>query len=266
MLHYFKIIEIVQHMAQDKVLWIDLQPTLYCLNKRVAQLLSRTFVVQRWSFQHDLDESCSVSTVHDLLRQTLEASSEPFHLVGHGISGTVACLFAEKYPELVKSLTMMSVDTLSTNHWSSHYLEMRSKLPSSRQALLTHLSSLLFSSSNSRAAEVLPCLLAKCLDTEFIQGSIVDHQQTSDLNVPPIPTLVLNGEYDFVVDSKSVNRWSTALKSGDRYVCMSEGRHFFQFDQSQRVADLITAFIQMVPNSWIDRALGPNDFTPLAWN
>ena len=96
-------------MPQDKVLWIDLQPTLHCLNKRVAQLLSRTFSVQRWSFQHDLDESCSVATVHDLLRQTLVASPEPMHLVGHGISGTVACLFAEKYPDLVKSLTLLSV-------------------------------------------------------------------------------------------------------------------------------------------------------------
>ena len=261
---HFKIIEMVHHMAQDKVLWIDLQPTLYCLNKRVAQLLSRAFVVQRWSFQHDLDESCSVSTVHDLLRQTLESSSEPFHLVGHGISGTVACLFAEKYPDLVKSLTLMSVDTLSANHWSSHYLEMRSQLPSSRQALLSHLSSLLFSSTNSRAVEVFPCLLAKCLDSEFIQGSIINQQQISNLNTPPMPSLVLNGEYDFVVDNNSHDRWSETLKSGDRYVCLKKGRHFFQFDQSQMVADLITSFIQMVPSPWVDRALGSNDFTYLA--
>ena len=254
----------VQHMAQDKVLWIDLQPTLHCLNKRVAQLLSRSFAVQRWSFQHDLDESCSVATVHHLLRQTLEASSEPFHLVGHGISGTVACLFAEKYPGLVKSLTMMSVDTLSANHWSSHYLEMRGQLPSSRQVLLRHLSSLLFTSTNSRAVEALPCLLAKCLDTEFIQGSIIHQQQISNLQSPPAPLLVLNGEYDFVVDNNAHSRWSETLKSGDRYVCMKKGRHFFQFDQSQMVADLISSFIQMVPSPWIDRELSSNDFTSLA--
>ncbi|WP_114994346.1 alpha/beta fold hydrolase [Synechococcus sp. UW179A] len=251
-------------MPQDKVLWIDLQPTLHCLNKRVAQLLSRSFAVQRWSFQHDLDESCSVQTVLELLRQTLVASSEPMHLVGHGISGTVACLFAEKYPDLVKSLTLLSVDTLSANHWSSHYLDMRSQLPTSRQAILSHLSSLLFSSNNSRSTEIVPCLLAKCLDTEFIQGSIVNQQTIKNLQTPEVPTLVLNGEFDFVVDINSHDRWSETLKSGDRYVCMKNGRHFFQFNQAQHAADLITAFIQMVPGQWIDRELSSNDFTSLA--
>ena len=251
-------------MPQDKVLWIDLQPTLHCLNKRVAQLLSRSFAVQRWSFQHDLDESCSVTTVMDLLRQTLLASSEPMHLVGHGISGTVACLFAEKYPGLVKSLTLLSVDTLSTNHWSSHYLDMRSQLPTSRQAILSHLSSLLFSTNNARAAQILPCLLAKCLDTEFIQGSIVNKQTTNNLRTPEVPTFVLNGGSDFVVDANAHDRWSETLKSGDRYVCMRKGRHFFQFDHAQQVADLIISFIQMVPGQWIDRELSSVDFTSLA--
>jgi pimeloyl-ACP methyl ester carboxylesterase len=254
----------VQQMGQAKILWIDLQPTLHCLNKRVAQLLSRSFAVQRWSFQHDLDESCTVATVHDLLRQTLESSSEPMHLIGHGISGTVSCLFAEKYPRLVKSLTMLSVDTLSANHWSSHYLEMRSQLPCSRESILTHLSSLLFPSTNPRASEVFPSLLAKCLDSEFIQGSIVHHESTKDLSAPKVPTLVLNGEDDFVVDIHSRDRWSQSLKSGDRYLCMKKGRHFFHFEQAKQVSDLIASFIQMVPEPWIDRELSVNDFTSLA--
>ena len=110
----------------------------------------------------------------------------------------------------------------------------------------------------------MPCLLAKCLDTEFIQGSIVHQQQISNLQSPPVPLLVLNGEYDFVVDNTARSRWSETLKSGDRYVCMKKGRHFFQFDQSQMVADLISSFIQMVPSSWIDRELSSNDFTSLA--
>ena len=79
-----------------------------------------------------------------------------------------------------------------------------------------------------------------------------------------MPTFVLNGEYDFVVDANSLDRWAKTLKSGDRFVCMKKGRHFFQFDQSQQVAQLITAFIQMVPGQWIDRELSSNDFTSLA--
>ena len=251
----------VQHMSQDKVLWIDLQPTLHCLNQRVAQSLSRTFVVQRWSFQHDLDESCTVGTIHELLRQTLQASSERYHLIGHGLSGTIAGLFAEKYPTLVKSLTLISVDTLSANHWSSHYLGLRSQLPSSRQSILRHLSSSLFNTDSSRTVEALSCLLAKCLDTEFNQGSIINSQYVDNLSLSVVPTFVLNGEHDFVIDINARDRWSKTLKSGDRYVCMKSGRHFFHFDQSQQVADLITAFLQMIPGSWIDREISSCDFT-----
>ena len=251
-------------MAQSTIIWIDLQPTLHCLNKRVAQLLSRSFLVRRWSFQHDLDESCTVDTVHELLKSSLGEVSEPVHLVGHGISGTVACLFAEKYPWLVKSLTMLSVDTLSTNHWSSHYLEMRSQQSCSRTAILTHLSSLLFPRSNQRANEAFPCLLAKSLDTEFMQGSIVNQIKINNLKAPDMPTFVLNGGSDFVIDSNCRERWLKTLKSGDRYLCMKKGRHFFQFDQAQQVAKSISSFIQMVPKFWLDRELSVNDFTFLA--
>ena len=251
-------------MAESKILWIDLQPTLHCLNKRVTQLLSVSFVVKRWSFQHDPDESCTVDTVLDLLRTSLEETTDPVHLVGHGISGTVACLFAEKYPTLVKSLTMLSVDTHSANHWSSHYLVMRNQFSYSRKFILNRLSSLLFPHSSVRAKDAYPCLLAKCLDTEFIQGSVVNCPNIKDLNAPSIPTLVINGESDFVVGNNSRGRWSETLKSGDRYLCMEKGCHFFQFNQAQQVARAIISFIQMVPGSWIDREISVNDFTSFA--
>ena len=156
------------------------------------------------------------------------------------------------------------MDTVSANHWSSHYLDLRSQLPASRKAILNHLSFLLFSNHNSLAFEALPCLLAKCLDTEFIQGSIVNQQTINNLLAPNVPTFVLNGESDFVVDVHSRDRWSETLKSGDRYVSMKQGRHFFHFDHSQQVSQLITAFIQMVPGQWIDRELSANDFSSLS--
>lgn len=250
-------------MAQAEILWIDLQPTLHCLNKRVAQLLSQTAHVRRWSFQHDLDESCSIETIHQLLYETLEASLEPVHLIGHGISGTISCLFAEKYPDLVKSLTLLSVDTLSSNHWSSHYLQMRSRLPCARKSILIHLSSMLFPQISPQASHAFPSLLVKCLDSEFIQGSILGHAPLDNLCVSGVPTLVLNGSDDFVVDSNSEIRWSQILKPGDRYHSVHHGRHFFQFDQASKTAQAITDFIAMISDNWLDRDLNINDFTSL---
>ena len=244
-------VQLILIMSKAEIFWVDLQPTLYCLNTRVAQLLSRKFIVQRWSFQHDLDESCSIDTIHHLLNQTLQTCPQPIHLIGHGISGTVSCLFANKYPHLVKSVTMLSVDTLSANHWSSHYLTMRSQLPCAREKILTHLSSLLFPQSSSHASAVFPRLLAKCLDTEFIQGSIVSQEPIGDIKVPAAPVLVLNGEIDFVVDTSSRDRWSRLLKAGDRYQPMKQGRHFFQFNQSENTAKCISSFIEMIPDSFV---------------
>ena len=89
-------------MNTSKILWIDLQPSLYCLFKRTAQTLGQNFKVKRWAFEHDLDESCDVEVVHSLLRQTIENCSSPVHLVGHGISGTIAYLYAQKYPKNIR--------------------------------------------------------------------------------------------------------------------------------------------------------------------
>ena len=80
-------------MSTSQILWIDVQPSLYCLFKRTAQTLGQNFEVKRWSFEHDLDESCDVEIVHSLMRQTIENSSTPVHLVGHGVSGTIAYLY-----------------------------------------------------------------------------------------------------------------------------------------------------------------------------
>ena len=142
-------------MNTSQILWIDLQPSLYCLFKRTAQALGQNFEVKRWSFEHDLDESCDVEVVHSLMRHTIENSSHPVHLVGHGISGTIAYLFAEKYPNNISSVSVLSVDTHSTNQWSSHYQSMRSQLPCSRFHILSHLSRLLVNSKNEQVGNIM---------------------------------------------------------------------------------------------------------------
>lgn len=239
------------HVAIPTLFWVDLQPSLYCLNSRLAQRLSHSFTVRRWSFCHDPDETCSIDTLHNLLRETLSAEDQPSHLIGHGISGTIACLFAHRYPELVQSLTLLAVDTKIANHWSSHYFQMRRQLPCSRSNILAHLSSLLISSEHLRAKALFPRLLEKCLDQDFVDGSLLDHQCLSgSLQVPSMPMLVLNAANDIVVDSGSQGRWERLLKPGDRYVEVEQGRHFFPANKFISAADSIAKFIAFVPDQW----------------
>ena len=235
-------------MNTSQILWVDLQPSMYCLFKRTAQTLGQHFKVKRWSFEHNLDESCDVEVVHSLLRQTIENYSTPVHLVGHGISGTVAYLYAQEYPKKILSVSVLSVDTYSTNQWTSHYQSMRSQLPCSRFQILSHLSRLLVDSQTEQVGLIVTRLLAKCLDNDFVYGSIVKSQTIMNLNKAEVPILVINGEKDFVVDEQSHNRWRQYLKPGDCYQKVTNGRHFFPFTEWSQTARMIKSFIKMVPD------------------
>ena len=235
-------------MNTSRILWIDLQPSLYCLFKRTAQTLGQNFKVKRWSFEHDLDESCDVEVVHRLLRQTIENCSTPVHLVGHGVSGTIAYLYAQKYPKNISSVAVLSVDTHSTNQWTSHYQSMRSQLPCSRFHILSHLSRLLVDGQTEQVAHIMTRLLAKCLDNDFVYGSIFKRQTITNLNKAEVPILVINGEKDFVVDEQSHDRWRHYLKPGDCYQKVANGRHFFPFTEWSQTAKMIESFVKMIPD------------------
>ena len=235
-------------MNTSQILWVDLQPSIYCLFKRTAQTLGKHFKVKRWSFEHDLDESCDVEVVHSLLKQTIENSSTPVHLIGHGISGTIAYLYAHRYPINISSVSVLSVDTYSTNQWTSHYQSMRSKLPCSRFHILSHLSRLLVDSQTEQMGQIVARLLAKCLDNDFVYGSIVKSQAIVNLNKAEVPILVINGEKDFVIDEQSHNRWRQYLKPGDCYQKIANGRHFFPFTEWSKTAKMIESFVRMVPD------------------
>ena len=242
-------------MSPSPILWIDLQPTLHCFNQRLAKRLSKNRLVKRWSFQHDLDEACSIETIHSMMLETINEGKERYHLVGHGISGGIAHLFSCKYPKLVRSATLLSADTAITNQWTSHYLEMRSQLPCSRERILFHLSSQLFGSDLSRKFPIFASLLAKCLDEEYILGSIASQIKRGRFKASDVPTLVINGNDDFVIDRTTHARWSEQLKPGDHYRALDNARHFFHHQEANQTATVIESFLDMVPEEEMNNSL-----------
>ncbi len=242
----------------SSILWLDLQPSLFCFNQKLSCILSQSRHVRRWSFQHDPDETCSLSTIFCLLKETLEKLDQSPHVIAHGISGTVAALFSAQFPHLFKSLTLISVDPISTNQWSSHYLEMRRQLPCSRAAILSHIIPLLFDREFGDANQVLPKLFATCLDSEYISGSIASHSSLENLSSIDIPLSIINGSHDFVIDQNSATRWKPHLKNGDRFYSLPRGRHFSHFSQPKLYGAMINSFLEMVPESF--SPIFPNQF------
>ena len=243
-------------MVNPEIIWLDVQPSLYGFNCRLVRRLTACRKVKRWSFQHDPDEACTIETIHNLLRASIVSSKPRPHVIAHGISGTIACLFAQEYPELFSSLTLLSVDTNNANHWTSHYHVMRGQLPCSRDNILTHLASKLFDIDDQRIIATISKLLAKCLDSDFVISSLFSNGLRGHLQAPKVPTLIINGDQDFVVDKASKIRWNSKLKLGDHYELVDAGRHFFHFHKPESTAKKINTFLDMIPTSPFP------DFTP----
>ena len=125
---------------------------------------------------------------------------------------------------------------------------MRSQLPCSRFHILSHLSQLLVDRQTEQVGIIMTRLLAKCLDNDFVYGSIVKNQPIMNLNQAEVPILVINGEKDFVIDEQSHDRWRHNLKPGDCYQKIVNGRHFFPFTEWSQTAKIIEAFVKMVPD------------------
>ena len=235
-------------MTTPQIVWLDLQPSLAGFNCRLAKKLSQSRIVKRWSFHHDPDEACTIETVQDYLCESISHSefNRP-HVIAHGTSGTIACMLACEQPKLFRSLTLLSVDSNTANHWTSHYHTIRQQLPCSREQILVHLSSLLFDIKGSKLCHATTKILEKCLDFDFVLSSILSNTSKGYLQKPPIPTMVINGNYDFVVDQNAHSRWKQILQPGDCYHNIDQGRHFFHFHNSDDIAKKINAFLDMIP-------------------
>ena len=140
----------------------------------------------------------------------------------------------------------MSVDVQSTNQWISHYQSMRSQLPCSRFHILNHLSRLLIDTQSDHVQNTITKLFAKCLDKDFVSGSTIQTPKIENLGGISAPTLVINGEDDFVVDKKCCQRRQSLFKPGDYYKELKNGRHFFPFRDWSKTSEIIKSFIKMV--------------------
>ena len=183
-----------------------------------------------------------MSTIFDFLKETLDESESPPDVVAHGLSGTIAALFAQQFPQLFRSLTLISVDSISSKQWSSDYFAMRRKLPCSRSLILSHIVPLLFDNCLEDPDLLLSAFFAKCLDSNYILGSVASHAVLPNLSLIDTPLLIINGDHDFVVGQNSKLRWKPYLKPGDRFCSVPGGHHFSHFSRPSFFGSLINPF------------------------
>ena len=265
-------------MNKPNVLWLSMSPSLKCFDQRLLARLTKTATVRRWEYCQTMDEPCCVESVvaalHEYvsdrasLEKSLDGPAQPIHLAGHGVSGIVALLYAQRYPEHVASLTLLSVSARPAVNWQAHYYALRQLLPCSREMVLAHMVRLLFGQQPLRFAKALAQLLANDLDSSLTLHSLAHHTQITPGQITtgqtPVPTLVCNGAFDAVTgstasyggDDGSWQSWrcdqaascspvasDASLPSFRLWNC-PKGNHFFHFYQAALVATEINAHWQ----------------------
>lgn len=225
------------------VLWLNTSPSLQVFDQRLIRYLSRKVLIAEWDYFQTQDEPCILDTAVTLLHDYLKSLNRPIHLIGHSTSGLVGLLYARRYPEKVKSLTLLSVGVYPTIDWQAHYYVQRHLLPCSRQIILAQMVRSLFGEQDRKTTQNLVRILEKDLDLSLSPHSLLKRQSMLPRGVN-VPLMLCGCHNDVVVDPNLLEGWRPFLKPGDRIWECPQGGHFFHHFYPLNVAQKLLEFWQ----------------------
>ncbi|MFQ4145250.1 alpha/beta hydrolase [Chlorogloeopsis sp. ULAP02] len=231
---------------QPDVIWLNTSSSLLCFAQPLLCELSHHVSIARWEYTQTQDEASSLDVAIQLLHNYLQSSNQPVHLIGHSTGGLLGLLYTRRYPEQVKSLTLLAVGADAATDWQAHYYSHCPYL--SRQKILNTMVYNLFGYQNEQTIQRLERLLEQDLDC-----SLSPHSLFKRLSVPPspvaVPLMVCGSRDDIIVEPDALQGWQPFLMEGDRLWECQKGRHFFHFFHPKLVAEQILDFWQSLHRS-----------------
>ncbi|MGK7929680.1 MAG: alpha/beta fold hydrolase [Spirulina sp.] len=223
------------------VLGLDANPSFARFHAPLLRYLAKHTTIAAWSYHQGADEASSLEIPLTLLHDYLKHCDRPIHLVGHETGGLLGWLYARKYPERVKSLTLLGIGVNPAVDWQSHYYALQEILPCSRRVLLERMARSLFGSQDRHAIDRLIALLERDL-----ASSPSPHSLYKRISIPQgeiqSPLLVCGSTDDIITDINALRQWQPLMKSCDLLWECSEGRHFFHFFHPYPVGRQIVNF------------------------
>ncbi|ACK71284.1 conserved hypothetical protein [Gloeothece citriformis PCC 7424] len=224
------------------LLWLNLSPSLECFNRPLLNYLSQTLKIGIWEYIQTPDEPTSLDVPLVLLHDYLKNQDRPVDLIGHSLSGFLGLLYAQRYPERVKSLTLLAVAPRSALDWQAHYYALFETIPCSRQTILTQMVYNLF---GYQCKKKIPSFI------EILEQDLLSSPSTYSLfcqsnltfQSVSVPLFVCGSRDDMVVDPYQFKGWQTFLNRGDRLWQCPKGRHFFHYYYPQDVGEQILQFL-----------------------
>jgi len=208
--------------------WINANASFKRFDGRIVRYLSKQVPIAYWQYAQTLDEASSLEIAITLLHDYLKSKSEAIDLVGHGTGGLVGLLYARKYPQRVKSLTLLGVGSAPSIDWQSHYYQMRKLLPCSQEVILGRMVQMMFGHQSRANILELVKILKQDLSTAPTSHSLYQLDRIKSSGVS-MPLMVCGSENDGIVDRSTLEGWSDYFKDDDTLWTTPEGHHFFHY-------------------------------------
>lgn len=244
-------------VVDENLLWLNLGSHLCCLHRPLLRELAHWMSVAQWDYRQGLDEPACLELPLALLHDYLKSKNHPVHLAGHGLSGALALLYAQHYPDQVRSLILLGVSPRPAICWQSHYYRHRRMLNCDRSFILAMMVSHLFGEAVRPITRELVCRLKGELDETPCPHSLL-HDGNISVAQSPVPLLVCGSQDDVVVSPETLLTWQHLMNPyrGDRLWQCPGGGHFFHYFHAQQVSQAMVHF-------WQQQLSGTPQTTPL---
>jgi pimeloyl-ACP methyl ester carboxylesterase len=223
------------------VVWLNTSSALKRFDQPLLQYLSRYRNIAQWEYQQTRDEGSSVDEAVLLLGDFLDFCPDPVHLAGHGISGAIALSYARRYPQKVRSLTLLAVASQPANTWHAHYYLQRQMFSISREQVLANTVRSLFGKQPAHTTKRLITVLDKDLEQSPSPHSLFKLMYLPKGGVS-MPMMVCGSKTDSVVNPPALHDWRNWFKPEDRLWEFPQGYHFFHYFHPQQVGEQILKF------------------------
>jgi pimeloyl-ACP methyl ester carboxylesterase len=222
-------------------LWLNVSPALRGFDRPVLNCLAQSTVIAQWEYSQLQDEPLSLEVALVLLHDYLKQHDRPIHLLGHSTGGLLGLLYARRYPERVRSLTLLSVGVHPAIDWQAHYYTQLHLFPLPRETVLNQTVFNLFGFQPTPITRELRQLLERDLKSSLSPHTLYQRASFFPGGVT-MPLLICGCTTDVVVDPNLVQGWQPWLKDGDRLWICPDGRYFFHFFYPQQVSEQIIQF------------------------
>lgn len=235
----------VVNSKRNDVVWLTTSPSLSGFDQPLLRNLAKRAAVTKWQYKQEQDEACSLESALAMLHHHLKERHQPVHLMGHGINGALALLYTRRYPEQVRSLTLLAVAEQPAVTWHAHYYVQRHLLPCAQSCVLAQLVTSLFKGQRPYPPGYLTQALAKDLSQGPLLHSLRQIESLPQGGVE-VPMMVCGATNDVIVHPLALEDWQQWLKPGDRQWLCQEGGHFFHYFHAARVGREVAKFWRLI--------------------